>query len=432
MLLPSTYRNQRDKPGAATSGNFVGLLRSISAVQLDRHPPFHSRPGLPGTEVSTPMYETVSKKSFTACEPFHTTPTTAGVQSATPSYTGNRDMSQVTMKYAVDETALREAMPHGLISTNVKGVYAIPAPSDDFDLYKASISELLANGMHWRRPDADDHPSLHKVWRRMHARKWHAKDRIIPRLAPQIGKTHTLRQPLKRLSDQSFLNPAWAGAGIRGEAWTGVIGFWTIPTVSKPSEPQGTEGGWNSSSWLGIDGFGISNDVLQAGIQQTVDAAGHAGYVAWFEWYAPPTSDSPPYVYQTNIENFPVSPGQNVFCYVVLFQNGFFPGIPLGIITFQNEATGQVAAATLLPPPGAAAQGNTVEWIMEAPDGGEPTSALPNFTPVQFTSALASNYDGSIVGNPENGDTINVETAGGQVLTSVAVGNETVTINFIG
>jgi integrase len=30
--------------GAATSGNFVGLLRSIGAVQLDRHPPFHSRP----------------------------------------------------------------------------------------------------------------------------------------------------------------------------------------------------------------------------------------------------------------------------------------------------------------------------------------------------------------------------------------------------
>jgi hypothetical protein len=137
-------------------------------------------------------------------------------------------------------------------------------------------------------------------------------------------------------------------------------------------------------------------------------------------------------VYQTNFENFPVSPGQNVFCYVVLFQNGFFPGIPLGVITFQNEATGQVAAATLLPPPGAAALGNTAEWIMEAPDGGEPTSSLPNFTPVRFTSALASNYDGSVVGNPENGDTINVETSAGTILTSVAVGNETVTIDFIG
>lgn len=29
--------------GAATTGNFVGLPRSIDAVQFDRHPPFHSR-----------------------------------------------------------------------------------------------------------------------------------------------------------------------------------------------------------------------------------------------------------------------------------------------------------------------------------------------------------------------------------------------------
>jgi hypothetical protein len=30
--------------GAATSRNFVSLLRSIGAAQFDRHPPFHSRP----------------------------------------------------------------------------------------------------------------------------------------------------------------------------------------------------------------------------------------------------------------------------------------------------------------------------------------------------------------------------------------------------
>jgi hypothetical protein len=30
--------------GAATLGNFVGLLRSIDVAQFDRHPPFHSRP----------------------------------------------------------------------------------------------------------------------------------------------------------------------------------------------------------------------------------------------------------------------------------------------------------------------------------------------------------------------------------------------------
>ena len=66
-----------------------------------------------------------------------------------------------------------------------------------------------------------------------------------------------------------------------------------IPTVSKPTEPQGTEGGWNSASWVGIDsantndGKFSSNDVLQAGVEQRVDARGNANYTAWFEWFAP-------------------------------------------------------------------------------------------------------------------------------------------------
>jgi hypothetical protein len=34
----------RMRVAAATSGNFVGLLRSIGAAQFDRHPPLHSRP----------------------------------------------------------------------------------------------------------------------------------------------------------------------------------------------------------------------------------------------------------------------------------------------------------------------------------------------------------------------------------------------------
>jgi hypothetical protein len=73
---------------------------------------------------------------------------------------------------------------------------------------------------------------------------------------------------------------------------------------------------------------------------------------------------------------------------------------------------------------------------MEAPDNGEPTSALPKFTPVVFSTAVASrgsgtgsNYD---AGNPQNGDTFNIETATGKLLTSVAVGDQTVTIDFIG
>jgi|HubBroStandDraft_6_1064221.scaffolds.fasta_scaffold221224_2 hypothetical protein len=331
--------------------------------------------------------------------------------------------------FVYDEAALRQRIPYPLVPTNLHGAYTSPMPPSGFDPQKASAADLIKHGVLWRRPAAGDRPELTKAWQKLFSRQWLEKDRIVPHLEPQEGKTHVLRKALRKVSDQNFLNGAWAGAGIRGGSWTTVIGYWNIPTVSKPSEPQGTEGGWNSSSWLGIDGFDIgivSNDVLQAGIEQRVSANGQASYVAWFEWFAPQQAGSPPYIFQTNITNFPVSPGQQIYCSVQYVNNN-----TAGYIYLANETTGQHFPITLAPPPGATFKGNSIEWIMEAPDGGEPTSALPKFTPVKFTSAIGCGAN-SAVGNPQNGDTANVETVNGKVITAVKLGNDTVEIDFIG
>ena len=86
------------------------------------------------------------------------------------------------------------------------------------------------------------------------------------------------------------------------------------PAVSRPPTPPGTSTpGWDSSSWVGIDGTYGSNDVLQAGVQQLVSSNGDASYVAWYEWFAPQVSNSPPYIFQTNIANMQVSPSDEVF-----------------------------------------------------------------------------------------------------------------------
>jgi hypothetical protein len=331
--------------------------------------------------------------------------------------------------FTLDEAAFRGKLPYPLLSTNLTGAFASPAPPDGFDPNTASTAELVKNGLLWRRPAATDSPALVNAWKTVFSRTWLAKDRIVPQFETQTGKTHVLKKPLTQVTDRNFVNGAWSGAGIRGGKWTGVIGFWDIPTVSKPSEPQGETGGWDSSSWIGLDGFDIgivSNDVLQAGIQQVVSAGGQASYVAWFEWYAPAQAGSPGYIYQTNIANFPVKPGQQIYCSVQYVNNG-----TAGYIYFANETTGQHFSITLAPPPGATFAGNSIEWIMEAPDGGEPIAALPKFTPVQFTSAIGCNASGA-VGNPQSGDTANIETTGGKLLTKVAVGNDTVTIDFIG
>ena len=330
--------------------------------------------------------------------------------------------------FAIDEETFKKAVPFSLVSTNLKGAFAVPAPPDTFNPKTASAADLVKNGILLRRPTASDPAELTAAWNQVFSLQWLAKDRIVPQSVPQVGKTH-LAGKLRRESNSSWVGNAWSGGVIDTGSWTSVLGYWVIPSVSKPSEAQGTEGGWNSSSWVGIDGWNdpsiSSNDVLQAGIQQVVNSSGHASYVAWYEWYAPPQSNSPGYVWQTNIPNFPVSPGQTVYC-SVQYVSG-----KSGYISFGNEATGQHFAITLAPPPGANFKGNTIEWIMESPDGGEPTSALPKFSPVQFTSAIGCGPN-NVVGNPQNGDTVNVQTPSGKTITSVALASFGVTVDFIG
>ncbi len=329
------------------------------------------------------------------------------------------------------EQARRRKTPHDLIRTNMKGVYAIPAPPDDFDATTASAADLIKYGIYWPRPSATAPRALRKVWDEFFAHRLPAKDRIVPHLVPQGGGTRLFGHQRRAEDDGPLLNRNWAGAGLQGGPWTIVTGTWDIPTVSQPSEPQGLQGGWNSSSWVGIDGYLISTDVLQAGIQQVVNGTGHAKYVAWFEWHAPPQAGSPPYIHQTNISNFPVNHGDQISCLVQLIPAAS-PGNPAqGTILLTNNTTGQDFCILLDQPPGAAAQGNTVEWVMEAPDGGEPNSSLPKFTPVKFTSAFATDSGGN-VGNPKNGGTFDVETVANKVLTKATVGNEKVTIKFIG
>jgi hypothetical protein len=324
---------------------------------------------------------------------------------------------------SITEDAIGVRLPYELVPTNLAGVFSTPAPPEDFDLRTASDAAMIKQGLMWRRPTDQDDPAVHALWERVSSRSWSAQDRIIPESEPQVGKTHFLRG-LKKLDDGSYTSDNWGGGVLPG-AWVSAVGTWVIPTVSEPPEPQGGEGGWNSSSWVGIDGAFGSNDVLQAGIQQHINAQGQAGYVAWYEWYAPIGSGSPAYVYQTNIGNFPVSPGQTVYASIQYVNK-------TGQITFANDTTGQHFSITLAPPPGASMSGNTAEWIMEAPDGGETHASLPRFTPVVFTSALACpSASGAAAGNPDTGDTFNV-VGFGKTLTSVTLASDEVTIDFTG
>ncbi len=324
-----------------------------------------------------------------------------------------------------DHDAFAEKLPYKTTPLNIPGAHTTPFPPKGFDPMTASPKELVQQGLFIRRPGQGDPPQMVAAYKKIFGRPFKAEDRIVPHLVPQVGKTHILKG--KKKTEGGFTDNAWSGGVIDKGTWGTVTAEWVIPTVSKPKEPQGNEGGWNSSSWIGIDGFG-NNDVLQIGIEQRVSAKGVASYVAWVEWWVAGGDVSKfPYIDQANIANFPVSPGQTVNCSVQYVNNK-----TAGLLQMINETTNQHFTITLEPPTGAAFNGSSAEWIMEAPDGGEPTSSLPKFTSVDFKGAFACSPDDKTTGNPQNGDFINIVSGNGTVLTKVTLDPDEVIIKFIG
>lgn len=326
--------------------------------------------------------------------------------------------------FSVDKR-LPGKLPYKVAPTKLDGVYINPALPDGLDINKATQDELRNYGFLVPKPTKDSPAHLQRFWNCLATAKWESKNLVEPEFEVRPGQTHHLKDAPVKKSDTNYVDAVWSGAGTKTGTWTGVAGSWTIPYVSAPPEVQGTEGGWNSASWVGIDGFFTSNDVLQAGIEQRVSASGVASYIPWYEWFAPAVSGSPPYIWQTNITAFTVQPGQTMYCYVEYIDSN-----TAGYIFLYNETTGKYVGLTLQPPPGATFNASSCEWIMEAPDGGEPVSSLPYFTPVIFTSSFGWGPSTSIV--PQSCDTLNIENASGKVLTYTTTNSDTLTVSFTG
>jgi hypothetical protein len=339
-----------------------------------------------------------------------------------------------------DFEAFCKNLPYDLIPTSIPGVLSLPPISEKLDPWKASRTDLVKNGFFWPGPKSSHRATQTAAWKKVFSRPWLASGHIIPRM--QVKKTPRVAHLLKRM-EEADTSSNWSGCFVEGE-WNCVFAIWEIPTVSAGIYSLSPT--WYSASWVGIDGaFNASNDVLQAGVAQNVAGDGQASYMAWYEWFAPPVENSPPYIDPVYLLDFGAVPGDTVFC-LIQYLGPYAAFVGLG-----NFRNGAYCRFILEKPPGASFNGSSVEWIMECPTGVTATYAhsagsegsgsgsggsvsstgLPKFTPVQFTHAGGFGPSDASA-DPFNGQTVNIvdPLKLNEKLTSVAVGHGTVTITY--
>ena len=186
----------------------------------------------------------------------------------------------------------------------------------------------------------------------------------------------------------------WSGAVIQavpGKSFSTVSAQWTVPTVSQV--PIGGVTMTDVASWVGLDGYN-SNDVAQAGIQETVTAGANGtttvSYSAWDEWY-------PAYSNDISSAAFKVDPGDTVK--ITVETTG--AGATKAAFLFDNETTGQTYQTSLIAPYGTSLLGNSAEFVVETPEWSNSSSTyqplLSDFlgSPFVFQDASATYANGT-------------------------------------
>lgn len=336
-----------------------------------------------------------------------------------------------------DQAEIQAELPFEIRPTSIPGVYDIPAPPPDFDPRTATAEELRRAGLPWHRSVINRNPIARELWDRATARRYTPVDETVTTFGPPPDLKLPPHGPRRGPSLDGDYN-TWSGAVVMtGTTWTGVQGQWVVPTVSPGEQPAGTSpggfSGWWMSSWVGLGGWipTGSNNVLQIGITQTVSTDNKHHAWLWYEWwyeYAP--SNKPPYGNSQAVYSFDVKPGDTVSAAVTYF------GGKSGQVRMINGRTAKEFTKVVAMPKGANLLGNSAEWIVEVPNGGEPDYALANFTSLTFPYTLANNCESSTPAwaGPSSATLVNMQFSGKDTtpLTSTSLVPAELTITYAG
>src|SRR6266851_776433 len=182
----------------------------------------------------------------------------------------------------------------------------------------------------------------------------------------------------------------WSGYSASGGTYTAVSGTWTVPQFT-PDSPAGAD-----AAWVGIGGV-TSNDLIQAGTQQTVSGSGSTQYQAWVETL-PQASHPVPLA---------VHPGDSVSVSITQQPQAQ----DQWLVAFTNNTTGQTYQVT----EHYTSSMSSAEWIEEAPSAGRGRQLpLDNFGSIDFSAGSAT----------KDGHAVSITGSGATAVTMVGRGGQ--------
>jgi Peptidase A4 family len=180
----------------------------------------------------------------------------------------------------------------------------------------------------------------------------------------------------------------WSGYAATGGTYTGVSATWSVPQFA-PDSPAGVD-----AAWVGIGGV-RSQDLIQAGTQQTVSGNGRTRYESWIEVLPQPSRSVP----------LAVNAGDSIS--VSISQQA----PDRWLLVFTNTTTRQVYQVTEQ----YVSSVSSAEWVEEAPTAGRGRLLpLDNFGTITFSQAYAV----------KDGRAVSIGGAGGRAITMIGAGGE--------
>ncbi|KAF2798610.1 putative aspergillopepsin [Melanomma pulvis-pyrius CBS 109.77] len=279
----------------------------------------------------------------------------------------------------------------------------------DFDPVAATPEQLRLHGLP-PRPAADLAPEQFAKWEKL-VTELKGKELIRPTF--KIIQRDETSRPAGRPEAKKWTTKNWAGAVIAQSVFTLIHSNWTVPL---PEAGQGDHDVWYSSAYVGLDGYQTnSNDVLAGGTGHDYYKAdgGSSKTYAWYQWYP---------AYPVELVNFPVNPGNRVWCEVwsYLPQNG-----QTGAFSIYNSSTGKYASFSFSAPAGVQLLGDSAEWVVE----GEDPEA--NFHLVEFDDCWALKTNGYWY-NLSSATTVASTCDDGTVCTAEITNTDTLVVTYKG